>query len=242
MAQQIWQALTYTAIPVIATVLGGIIAAFRPPGAILRSLIQHFAAGVVFAAVAVEVLPPLKEQTPWATALGGAIGIAVMLGLRWWTTRIEQNTPRAGEGGFPVGLLAATAVDLFVDGLLIGAALTAGEKQGLLLTIALTLELLFLGLSVAASLGSASRTKVIAVTTGLSGMVLAGSLLGVMVLGHVSQVTLATVLAFGAIALLYLVTEELLVEAHEGEKTPLLGAATLFVGFLLYLLISESVE
>ena len=38
-------------------------------------------------------------------------------------------------------------------------------------------------------------------------------------------------LAFGAAALLYLVTEELLVEAHEVPDTPLL-TAMFFVGFL----------
>ncbi|HEV8177483.1 MAG TPA: hypothetical protein VGP44_07295 [Gemmatimonadales bacterium] len=47
---------------------------------------------------------------------------------------------------------------------------------------------------------------------------------------------LAAVLAFGAAALLYLVVEELLVEAHEEAETPLLGAM-FFLGFLgLYIL------
>lgn len=43
---------------------------------------------------------------------------------------------------------------------------------------------------------------------------------------------LAAVLAFGAAALLYLVTEELLVEAHEATETSVL-TAMFFVGFLV---------
>ena len=43
-------------------------------------------------------------------------------------------------------------------------------------------------------------------------------------------------LAFGVAALLYLVTEELLVEAHETEDTPL-ATATFFAGFLALLLL-----
>ena len=39
-------------------------------------------------------------------------------------------------------------------------------------------------------------------------------------------------LSFGSAALLYLVTEELLVEAHEEPETPL-STATFFAGFLL---------
>jgi ZIP family zinc transporter len=40
------------------------------------------------------------------------------------------------------------------------------------------------------------------------------------------------VLAFGVAALLYLVTEELLVQAHEVEDTAI-QAATLFFGFIV---------
>ena len=44
------------------------------------------------------------------------------------------------------------------------------------------------------------------------------------------------VLSFGAAALLYLVTEELLREAHE-ERSSTGGTAMIFVGFLLILVI-----
>ncbi|HJT03446.1 MAG TPA: hypothetical protein VJ757_07440 [Pseudonocardiaceae bacterium] len=55
-------------------------------------------------------------------------------------------------------------------------------------------------------------------------------------LGGASATVLAAVLAFGAAALLYLVVEELLVEAHEQAETPLL-AVLFFAGFLgIYLL------
>ena len=46
-----------------------------------------------------------------------------------------------------------------------------------------------------------------------------------------SEATLAIVLAFGAAALIYLVAEELLVEAIEAEES-LVSTAMLFAGFL----------
>jgi ZIP family zinc transporter len=46
------------------------------------------------------------------------------------------------------------------------------------------------------------------------------------------------VLAFGAVAFMYLVTEELLVAAHERGETAA-GSATFFVGFLLYLVLEQ---
>ncbi|GGJ77314.1 hypothetical protein [Deinococcus aquiradiocola] len=82
-----------------------------------------------------------------------------------------------------------------------------------LLTVALTLELLFLGMSVASSFGEsgAGRRRTVLTVTGLSGAVIEA-------------------------ALLYLVTEELLTEAHEVKETPLITAA-FFAGFVLLYLI-----
>ncbi len=67
-------------------------------------------------------------------------------------------------------------------------------------------------------------------------LVAAGETLGATLLAGLSGPTLITVLAFGAAALLYLVTEELLTEAHEVPETGW-GAASSFTGFLLLLLI-----
>ena len=51
-------------------------------------------------------------------------------------------------------------------------------------------------------------------------------------------VVIAGFLSFGLMALLYLVTEELLFEAHEKPDSPLISAM-FFVGFLVLLLIEE---
>lgn len=49
--------LLYVLFPVCTMILGAGIAAFRSPGPRFGSAIQHFAAGTVFAAVALELLP-----------------------------------------------------------------------------------------------------------------------------------------------------------------------------------------
>lgn len=50
-------AITFTLIPLFAMTLGAVATALRPPSPGLKSGIQHFAAGVVFAAAASEILP-----------------------------------------------------------------------------------------------------------------------------------------------------------------------------------------
>ncbi len=71
---------------------------------------RHIAAGVIFAASAIELLPELLKHSPAPTLIGFALGIATMFALRYVTDRVE----RAGRGG--AGLIAATGVDFLVDG------------------------------------------------------------------------------------------------------------------------------
>lgn len=66
-------------------------------------------------------------------------------------------------------MLGAVGTDILIDGLVFGLTFIAGAKAGLLLTIALTLEILFLGVTVTEELGATvrSRIKIVAITGGL---------------------------------------------------------------------------
>lgn len=234
------ETLGFVAFPVLAGILGGVIAAFRPPGPQLTSAVQHFAAGVVFAAVAGEILPDMSHGTHLpAVAAGFVVGVALMLALGAWERRAEAEAEAKPDGAFPSAALIAVGIDLVIDGFLIGVGFLAGAKQGVLLTFALTLEVLFLGLSVAALLGQAgaTATTIVLATAGLSLLTAVGAAAAVLVGPLLSPVALVGVLSFGCAALLYLVTEELLVEAHEAAPDSSWRTAMFFVGFLLVILL-----
>lgn len=223
-------ALTYTIIPLVAIVLGAIVAVLRPPGPGLTSAVQHLAAGVVFAAAATEILPQvMHDGSPIATMVGGAAGVATMLSLKSLENRF------AG----PLGMLGAVGIDILIDGLVLGLAFVAGAKAGLLLTIALTLEVLFLGVTVTEELGSTlkSKVKIVGIAAGLGLLLPLGVVLATSVAG-LPPTIIGGFLSFGLMALLYLVTEELLVEAHAKPDTPLISAM-FFAGFLGLLLLEE---
>ena len=223
-------ALIYTLIPVGAAVAGAGLAVTAKPGPTLTSAVQHFAAGVVFAAAAGEILPSVMHGgSPWATAIGGAIGVLVMLLVKQLETIVKG----------PVGLMTMVAVDVLIDGLVLGIAFVAGAKVGLLLTIALTMEVLFLGVTVANELGEVmrSRLKVVAIVAALLLLLPVGALLATPV-ATFPPVVVTGIFAFGLIALLYLVTEELLVEAHETPDKPWV-TAMFFAGFLILMIIEE---
>ena len=63
--------------------------------------------------------------------------------------------------------------------------------------------------------------------------ILAFAWLGNLLLAGVSTDIIVAVLAASAAALLYLVTEELLIEAHEVEEKPI-STLILFAGFLVF--------
>ncbi|MEG8048260.1 MULTISPECIES: transporter [Sphingomonas] len=224
------QAVAFTLIPVVAVLIGSLFAVSRRPSDAFVSAMQHLAAGVVFAAAAAEILPQvMHEGSPIATFTGGALGIVVMLSLK----ALE------GRASGPIAMLGAVAVDILIDGLVLGLAFVAGGKAGVLLTIALTLEVLFLGLTVTTELGETikSKARIIGITMGIALLLPIGAAIATPV-ATFPPVVIAGFLSFGLMALLYLVTEELLVEAHEKPDTPLISAM-FFIGFLGLLLIEE---
>lgn len=226
----------FALIPMAAAFVGGLIAALRNPGATVRSAVQHFAAGIVFAAAALELLPKVRTIPVAATTGGFALGIVLMFCLRLLTDRLEQKQERSA-----VGLQMAGAADTFTDGIILGAAFTQGARQGLMIAIALTLEVAFLGLSVATVLDERTpKWRVVATSTGLGLGLVVGAIAGAQVFHGASRIVLGGVFAFGAVVFMYLVTEELLTQAHAAKELPWLPAV-FFVGFFIYLIIERFV-
>ncbi len=225
--------LLYSLAPVLAMAAGGLFGAFKRPSARLGSATQHFAAGVVFSALAVEILPDvMRRHQPVATLGGFAVGVLLMLGLRVAGCRIEKGKSR------PLGMTLVVGTDVLIDGLLIGVAFAAGAREGILITVALAAEMLSLGLATAASLAhaGASRTRSIASILALATLPMIGAAAGNLLLGNLDGAWMEGVLALAVATFLYLVTEELLVEAHEVPEASWM-TALFFAGFIGLLLL-----
>jgi ZIP family zinc transporter len=230
------QAFAYTLVPVLAALIGGIYAAYRELSPNVRSGVQHLAAGVAFATAALEMMPDVQKGSPPTVVLGFAVGVALMLALKRLSQKLEGADPGASQ--WPPGLLAAVGVDRVIDGLVVGIGLAAGPKLGLILTLAVTLDVLFVSVAVAATLrrNGISPGLVIATPVGLALLTLVAALVGTTLFAGLSEESLAPLLAFGAATLLYLVTEELLSEAHQVVDA-VYSTALFFVGFVVFLVI-----
>lgn len=172
--------LAMSAVPVVAAGGAGLSASARRPGRRVTSGLQHFAAGVVIAAAALELLPEVVRERGVVPLVGFALGVAVMFGMRALTGLVEGRSPSASGSKLPLGLVGATAVDFLIDGLVLGAGFTAGGHTGVLLAIAIAIEYVFVGLSLAGAMdGESSRLLMVGVPVLLSVLTVGGALLGV---------------------------------------------------------------
>ena len=99
-----------------------------------------------------------------------------------------------------------------------------------------------MALSVASSLVKEGKSKprIIITTIVLSLLILAGATIGGTLLQGIHGSGLEGIIAFAVAALLYLVTEELLVEAHKGEQDTAFSTAMFFFGFLIVIILETT--
>lgn len=233
MTSVLGQAALYGGIGAAAGIVGAVLGTLLRPSDPVQSTIQHFAAGVVLAGAALELLPEAIELGDEVAIVGGfAAGGLAMAGLKALTSRLEERgTPGAS------GLVVATGVDVFVDGLVIGVSFAAGGTTGALIAAALSIELFFLSLSSVREVGDAAGgRRALAVAIGIALMLAVGAVVGAAVFSGAGPEVLAVALAFAAAVLIYLPTEELLGEAHLLRDNAI-GTLALFAGFGLFLAI-----
>jgi zinc transporter, ZIP family len=226
--------LVLMAFPACIALLGGIMASLWRPSHGTRSLIQHFAAGVVLAALAVELLPEIeREHAPGLVLIGSfAAGSLFMYALKLWTINLEhQAALKSNSESINIGLMLATFIDVSMDGFIIGTGFAAGGSTGMILALGLSVELLFLGLSLTSE--SVKGWRIVGISGLLGVTVFLFAFLGNFLLADASHTLIGGVLSFSAAALLYLVTEELLMEAHEVEEKNI-STLVLFSGFLVF--------
>jgi len=238
--------LLYALVPVFFTIIGATAGAYWPAMARLRSYVLHLAAGVVFAVVAVELLPEIQRRALVGhVVVGFVLGIGTMLAVDRLLDRLRGGDDDDDEDAPAVGLslLAAVGIDFLLDGLLLGVGFAAGARIGVLLALAEAAEQLSVGLALAGELTRASmpRGRVLLLVSALGLLVFGSAVLGATVLSGLTGGAMEIVLSFGAAALLYLVTEELLREAHEERETAL-ATAMFFAGFLAFLVVGMVLE
>ncbi len=225
--------------------------------AVAQRVFLGFAAGVMIAASVWSLLIPAIEraeeagQVPWLAAAGGfALGVAFLMGLHSLLPHLHpgEKSPEGLPSRWQRPTLLFTAVTLhnIPEGMSVGllfamAGLNGGDPAMVGMAVALALGIGIQNVPEGAAVSlpmlqeGMSAPKAFAMGA-LSG--LAEPVFGVLVvLGATALVPwMPWLLAFSAGAMMYVVVEELIPEAHLGEHTNA-GTLAVMAGFLLMMIL-----
>ena len=207
------------------------------------SFILAFASGLMMSVICFDLLPEaLGISNIVNVVIGTIIGIVSMIfcdilvekkfSVNSKTKGMENNLLKTG-----IIVSIGLAIHNFPEGLAIGSGFEASLKLGLSLAIAICLHDIPEGISMAVPMknGGMKISKVIfyvilsGITTGI------GAFFGA-IIGSISQVVISICLSFAAGAMMYVVVEELIPEAHLGEHSNI-GTLGVMGGFLLMMVL-----
>lgn len=223
-------------LPALANVAGGVLAEVVRLSERSLSLALHLAAGIVLGVVGLELMPQaLRADLPWVPLLafvaGGALFIALDGGVGY--VRVRRDGDRNQSSAMTI--FGGVWIDLFSDGVMIGTGTLLNPSLGLLLAVGQMPADLPEGFAAVAALRRAGvpRRRRVVLTVSFAVPILLGAALGFLALRRAPQIVTLAVLALTGGALVAVVVEEMVTEAHEGE-TSRLGPIFLTGGFAIF--------
>jgi len=216
---------------------------FDVPHRLVSAALQ-FAAGIITALVAFSLMPPAVRGGPYGwVVLAFFIGGVLYVTIEYLSTRVMASAPAAEDGATSFGLYIGILVDLVIDGVVIGIGSTLTLATGLLLALGLaisTAPLAFVTTTIAKRQGmSAKNRRLLSFLFFLC--VLAGALLGYLVLRNQSPELRLILVALASGFLITTVVQGLIPEANrEGE--PGFAGILYIAGLSLYGLMSLTIR
>jgi ZIP family zinc transporter len=233
-------ALALTAMPALGNFAGGLLAEVAGVSRRALSLALHSAAGIIFAVVAVELMPQaIRIERPWMAVAAFAAGGAFFVAMDRAIDLVKERFGGGGSAG-PWMIYFGVAIDLFSDGLMIGTGTTIGLGLGLLLALGQVPADIPEGFATIATFrekGVSRRTRLL-MAASFAVPILLGTTVGFWAVRGQPEWVKMVLLAFTAGVMLSVAVEEMLTEAHRGGPDPAWATPCLVGGFSLFTLIS----
>lgn len=233
--------------PAMGNFAGGLLAEMIRTSRRTLSIALHLAAGIVFGVIAIELAPrTIEGLAPWLAVLGFVAGGVAFIGLDALIDRFQPSVnkgegsqssgQREGRAGGAWTIYAAVAVDLFADGLLIGAGSSLSFELALILALGQVTADIPEGFASIATFrdNGVPRTRRLLLSASFIVPVVAGALVSYLLLRDQPEALQLTALAFIAGMLLVAAAEEIMTEAHEVSPPSRFSSFALVCGFGLF--------
>lgn len=222
-------------LPFAGNFAGAALAETLSPSDAWRNRALHAAVGIVFAVVAIEIMPEaLEVLAGWQIALAFLVGGAAYLLAQ---TIIASRSEGSGRMWM---IYLAVATDLFGDGLLIGSGSAVAASLGLTLAIGQVLADVPEGAATTVTFqaNGVPRNKRLLLAVILVLPVVAGAALSYVTLRDQSEALQLSALVATSGLFAVAVFEDLITEAHEASEDSRTSTAFLLVGFAVFTLVS----
>ena len=238
------QVLLFAAMPAAGNFLGGITAEMKQVSDKTLSLALHFAAGIIFAVVGIELMPQaLEVKQAWIPIVAFMVGGVAFILLSKSIDYVKSRFGGSGGSSAAWGIYFGVAIDLFSDGILIGTGSTVATSLGLLLALGQVPADIPEGFATIAtfkSKGVKKRLRYI-LAAAFAIPILLGATLGYWAVRDSTEVVKFSLLAFTAGILLTVSVEEMITEAHDKPDSTF-AAAFLSLGFALFAFLTVYLE
>jgi zinc transporter, ZIP family len=233
-------ALAFAAMPAFGNFVGGVLAEMFDASARTLSRALHAAAGIVLAVVAVELLPEAFEAaSPLGIILAFVAGGCFFVLLDRVIGIVKNRF--GGEGGAgPWVIFFGVAIDLFSDGVMIGAGSTLSFGLGLLLALGQVPADIPEGFATIATFKGRGvpRTTRLLLAASFALPIFLGTTIGYWAVRDAPEIYRLALLAFVAGMLIMVAVEEMLTEAHAGQEDSPIASLAFVGGFALFAVLS----
>jgi ZIP family zinc transporter len=162
---------------------------------------------------------------------------------RRWKMPTKVAQPSERSEAIPWAVVFSIAIDAAVDGFLIGIAYIASVHVGYVMAFSTCIEMGFLGLTFSAQIRNVTNNvwRHAMVVSSPPLVLIIGGLCGASVgtLLEANPAVFVACLSFAIVALLFLVTQELLIEAHENNPVETWWVSSMFFVGVLFIILED---
>ena len=214
-------------------VLGGLLGSRLRPGKRFRAVVAHLVGGLVLGIAAADLMPAASDSGhPLALAIGFCLGFSLLLVINAVLEDPDDNSEQSRPRPMLL-LILPFLIDSLIDGLVVGiSSKAAGQQWVIPVAVALEMGLATLGLGTLLGRGAGRwRSRVSGALMAVTYVI--GLSVSLVITNGLQGPALTGTLAFGTAALIYLVVEEVMKEAHaRGEDDSGVVNVAFFIGLL----------